>query len=114
MKKLPTQFTKKSLTYTQIKRHGNVAIYEVFRGMSSRGLEVVVIKSHNGYTLGKNNVEPAETYPGDSQWGRLGFTYTDVTCEDKELDANKKFKELVEQEGNRKNKKNGRLTIKTA
>jgi hypothetical protein len=56
----------------QLKRTGDIAIYSrtVEKTGSPDGFEVVKIGRHNGYTLGKQKVEPAETYPGSSAGGK--------------------------------------------
>lgn len=62
----------------QLKRVGDVAIYER-RAESSGdldGYEVVKIGRHNGYTLGKQQVEPAETYPGAAAGGKQALYTT--------------------------------------
>lgn len=60
----------------QLKRVGDIALYE--RTVKSTGVndgyEVIRITRHNGYTLGKQKVEPAETYPGASQFGKSAWS----------------------------------------
>ena len=56
----------------QLKRVGNIALYErrVEKDNALDGYEVVKIGRHNGYILGGQTIEPAETYPGSSAGGR--------------------------------------------
>jgi hypothetical protein len=60
----------------QIKRVGDLAIYSrvVERSGAQDGYEVVKIGRHNGYTLGGQYVDPAETYPGSSQFGKTAWS----------------------------------------
>lgn len=81
MKILELNFIKSDWSHEQIKRSGDVAIYKRWKeeGKFPASLkphyEVIVIKSHNGYLVGGVYVEPAETYPGSSSWGKLGWSY---------------------------------------
>jgi len=78
-KPVPVTFTKKGFTYNQLKRVGNVAIYEQTRsGSALCNYEVVKIGKHNGYTMGGAYIEPSETYPGSSLWGIMGWTCTSI------------------------------------
>jgi hypothetical protein len=81
MKKLETKFSKKGFNYTQVTRKGSFAIYQQQNNKiknSSKNYEVVEIKSHNGYEIGGSKIAAAEVYPGSSQWGLLGWTYSDL------------------------------------
>lgn len=93
MKILPKEFTKTGFSYKQLRREGNVALYEQ-RGLSGGiGYEVILISSHKGYSVGEGGsyIEPAETYPSSSLWGQKGWTYLRT-----QLDlANRKFDGLV-------------------
>ena len=75
-KLLDKEFTKKGFTFKEIKRDGDVAIYEKISKHGCSHYEVISIGRHNGYTLGGVDIEPSETYPSDSMWGLTGFTYT--------------------------------------
>ena len=78
-KPVPAIFNKKGFTYRQLKREGNRAIFEQTRGGSTLcNYEVVKIGKHNGYTMGGSQIEPAETYPGSSLWGIMGWTCTSL------------------------------------
>lgn len=86
-KPVPTSFTKKGFTYNQLKRVGNVAIFQQTRPNSSlSNYEVVKIGKHNGYTMGGAYIEPSETYPGSSLWGIMGWTCTSLDSAQKRFD----------------------------
>ena len=75
-KPLKTQFTRKGFTHSLVKREGDKAIFCQKKGSKIYAYEVIVVRRHDGYTLAGNYIEPAETYPSDSEWGLFGFTYT--------------------------------------
>ena len=78
-KPIPVEFTKKGFTYRQVKREGDLAIFEQTRKDSHiQNYEVVKIGRHNGYTMGGSYIEPSETYPGSSLWGIMGWTCTSL------------------------------------
>ena len=66
--------------FKQLKREGDIALYERTVKSSGRqdGYEVIRVTRHNGYTIGKGKkacfVEPAETYPGASQFGKSAWS----------------------------------------
>jgi hypothetical protein len=86
-KPLKTQFKRKGLSYDLVKREGDKAIFSVKNGKKTYGYEVIIIRRHNGYTLAGNYIEPAETYPSDSEWGVFGWTYTKLTEAEKRLNT---------------------------
>lgn len=89
MKTLPKLIQNKGFTLKQLKRVGDKAIYEqTKKGQISKSYEVIRIGRHNGYELGGQKIAPAETYPGSSQWGNNGWTFTTLDA------AEKKFKSL--------------------
>jgi len=92
MKKLEKEFVKKGFKFTQVTRKGDVAIYKqesVAVKDPKANYEVVIIKSHNGYEIGGSKIAAAEVYPGSTQWGLLGWTYSDLPA------AEKRFKKLI-------------------
>jgi len=90
---LPKEFVSKGITFQQIVREDNYAIYAISRPRwRSKSYEVIEIQTHNGYELAGVAIPPAECYPGSSQWGVLGFSYQNKD------DALKKFNQLVELE----------------
>ena len=101
MKTLEKTFTSKQFNHNQIKRIGNLAIYK--RGKPEHKTdhyEVIKITSHNGYVIAGQHIAPSEVYPGASMWGVNGFTC--LTIED----AEKKFKELLSDLSESKQKPN--------
>ena len=78
-KVIPTTFKKKGFNYKQVRRDGMKAIFEQTReGTDLHNYEVVKLGRHNGYSMGGMAIEPAETYPGSSLWGIMGWTCTDL------------------------------------
>lgn len=77
-KPLKEKFYSKGFNFVQVKRDANKAIYKKFASKKNYSYEVIKINRHNGYTLQGTYIEPAETYPGDNQWGMQGFTYKDL------------------------------------
>lgn len=78
MKVLETQFTKRNVTYTQIKREGNVAVYSYSPANEPgriRGYETIIIVPHDAYVIHGNPVEAGESYPGDAAFGKTGWSY---------------------------------------
>lgn len=77
-KPLETSFRSNGHDYKQVKRVGDVAMFEQTKpGTSGSWYEVVVVQRHNGYTIAGKNVPPAETMPPASAWGKHGWTYGD-------------------------------------
>jgi hypothetical protein len=94
MKKLEKQFVKKGFKFTQVTRKGDVAIYKqenVKLKNPKANYEVVIIKSHNGYEIGGSKIVAAEVYPGSTQWGLLGWTYSDLP------EAEERFKKIIKE-----------------
>lgn len=58
-------------------------------GLSRTWFEVVIVQRHDTYELGGRTIEAAETIPGSSTWGRLGWTYRDPK------EARSRFDDLV-------------------
>lgn len=81
MKPLDPAFTKSGWQFQQLRREGNTALFQRWK---PEGLpphyEVVRIRSHNGFKIpGTDKIsDPAEYYPGDTAWGRDGFTFVSM------------------------------------
>ena len=95
----PKQFEDNDFSRTQVCREGNVAIYKQEPVRLSYGpyYEVVVIEWKKRCEIkgpkGQINViEAGEHYPGNSQWGQKGWTYTNLP------EAKTKFAKVVKQE----------------
>ena len=72
---ISSQYVKHKYEYKITHREGNLAIaHGTHRENGRSNWEVIVIKSHNGLTIGDNTVAPAEFAPSDNQWGQLGWT----------------------------------------
>ena len=105
-KPLETSFVSRTFRFDQVKRVGDIAIYKktalkgpIRSSDHAAGFEVIRIGRHNGYTIAGSTIEPAETYPSDSQWGIAGFTY-------KELDkAEARFNDMLKNQQVKKDKK---------
>ena len=79
MRKLAKNFKQKGFNFTQTKRIEDFAIYKkVPVNGTHTSYEVIIVSRHNGYELGGQYIEPAETYPSSSQWGTKGWTFTCV------------------------------------
>ena len=89
MKELRKEFTSCGFIFKQVVRENDVAIYSK-KQVKHTGVsyEVIRISKHNGYKLGGNFIEPAETYPCNSMWGTSGFTCTSIES------AERKYAEL--------------------
>ncbi len=76
MKPLPTQLDYKDFTYRQVARDGMVAVYsQSFKGENAPfAYEVIIVQSHNGYSMMGNEVAPSEFYPKDEDWGKKAWT----------------------------------------
>jgi hypothetical protein len=88
-KKLKDKFIKNGFNFKLLKREGDKAIYEKRKSKLNYCYEVILIARHDGYSLGENYLEPAETYPSSSQWGEKGWTFKDLNK------AEEKFNNLI-------------------
>jgi hypothetical protein len=89
-KPLRMSFRSKGFDYRQTERIGDVAMFEQTKpGLSRTWFEVVMVRRHDGYTIGDAKVEPSETMPSASQWGKFGWTYRDLK------EARSRFDELA-------------------
>lgn len=87
MKLLEKEFKSCGFNFEQVQRKGDVAIYKK-KAISHVGhsYEVIKISKHNGYKLGGNYVQPAETYPSNSLWGTHGWTCTSIEAAQSKFD----------------------------
>jgi hypothetical protein len=76
IQELPTQIKSKGFTYTQVERHGDLAIYAQTKAhWPSPRYEVIVIQVAQERTWPDGRVTPErEVYPGSTQWGKFGWT----------------------------------------
>lgn len=96
MKQLPTSFIYKGLEYVRLKRDGMVALVKVVKPTKQETLnyEVWKIQSHDGYEINGVYIEPAESAPSTSTWGKQGWSYTP----DEYDRAKAKYSSLIEAE----------------
>jgi hypothetical protein len=76
MQPIATQFEDRTFRYTQIERHGDLAIYcqEHKQGHNTR-YEVIRIRIEREHQWPNGDVTPEhEAYPGSSSWGKYGWT----------------------------------------
>lgn len=98
-KPIALEFTHGSMTYRQVMRSGNIAIYhqtEEFDGQQKhRSYEVVKIRIRKPRTLFGMEYPLMEVYPKSEDWGTYGWTYPTLEA------AEKRFAGLVEAKGSR-------------
>ena len=79
MNKVQKKFIKAGFSHELVKRTGVVAIYKRQHPRTPHPhYEIVKISKHNGYKMGGQYIEAAETYPGASLWGLQGWTVADL------------------------------------
>ena len=76
MQPIPTTFTEGHYTFTQVARHGMLAIYrQQHRHAPVERYEVVRLKVAPAHTWPSGQTTPEhEAYPGAHAWGREGWT----------------------------------------
>jgi hypothetical protein len=77
MEPLATEFDDRTYHYTQLERHGNLALYEQRHKEleAVRRYEVVRIRERPAHTWPNGTTSPArEAYPSTTAWGRDGWT----------------------------------------
>ena len=79
MKLLPLELKKNGFTYRQHLREGFKAIYSQYCHDLKKIIahEVFYIKSHNGYEIAGNYIEPSETYPHNEAFGVSAWSIKD-------------------------------------
>ena len=82
---LKTEWERKGFKYKQIKRVDDFAIFEQTKTDKTtahneelKWFEVIVVTRHNGFTIAKVYMPPAEQYPSSAQWGFRGWTYNNL------------------------------------
>ena len=71
---LPLEFQLRGFVYTQLRRDGEVAIFEQKRDGKVTAYEVAVIRFKAAATIMGNSVPAREAYPSSETWGKLGWT----------------------------------------
>jgi len=111
MKKIEKSFVSKGFEFKQVLRDGDMAIYEKHApGSKCSSYELIHITSHNGYVIAGNKIPPSEVYPGDSQWGTYGWTYT--TLKDAKAKLDEKLEFIKKNKENKKTKKTKKRSAK--
>lgn len=82
------------LTYKQICRQDNIAVYERSLNGEIRDYETIIIRTAKAGDEVFNKVydEDQEFYPGSSTWGKMGFSYHGVTAKNAAIN---KFNKLL-------------------
>jgi len=75
-----------AIEFTQVKRVEDVALFERKAKTGRLDWEVIKVGRHNGYELGGQYVEPAETYPGSSQFGKSAWHFNDLALAEIKFD----------------------------
>lgn len=92
-KPIQTEFQKSHWNHKQLFRQGDVAVYERWKeGGLKPHFEVIRVLHHPERTFAGKFFPAYEGYPGESQWGIHGWTYTDGEA------AWKKAQELMNHE----------------
>lgn len=86
-KRLEPVIKNHGYTMRLIKRTDDVAMYS-----KSDGFEVIRIRRHPGGVLFGKTLEPYELYPGDEQFGRMGWFFAGPKGRER---ADAKYDELV-------------------
>jgi hypothetical protein len=88
---LATEISAQGRTYKQVKRCGQVVLYELSVKGELRGFEVIVIQIHAaGERFGKW-YPTRESMPSSESWGTSGFSY--LACD--RDGAERRFAELI-------------------
>jgi hypothetical protein len=81
MHELPTLFTQGHWLYTQVERHGDVALYrQSHQDVDVARYEVIRVRHHPARKLPMGRIaEAGEYYPTSSEWGQHGWTHFTLT-----------------------------------
>ena len=90
MPKYTTNYTHHGLTYTEIKRHNNICLFEGIAPSGRKEYEVHVLREKLAHFKSADAGEMIMSSPSTSEWGNFGFTF-----QTKEL-ARSKFRKLAE------------------
>jgi hypothetical protein len=84
-------FEKYGDTFTEIKRNGQIAIFERTNpGRKWSEYEVVILRDTKEYTLNGVTIAAKEdAYPGSQSWGKSGWSFVDLNL------AEEKFSQVV-------------------
>lgn len=94
MLKLPESFDgradQRGFHFTQIKRHGKIALFQKQKSGGGISYEVVLVHRNAKRTFPDGRVvEPKEAMPSPEEWGTGGWSYPSLAA------ANEKFNRLL-------------------
>lgn len=96
IKRQPEMFTKGQRTFTQLKRVGRVALFQLAeQGWSQPHHEVVILTEAPAGTVFGTEVVARERYPSNEDFGSLGWSFRSLA------EAEAKFQTLVESEADK-------------
>ena len=88
MPKYKSEFRQAGATYTEIKRHQNIALFE--SDHTTPGYEVHVLRMKPAHPKSSEAGTKILMSPSSSEWGKFGFTFVDRDR------AEQKFQQLAE------------------
>ncbi len=84
------KWRKGGFNHEVIDRIASVAVVKkVAPGSAIAGWEVVILRLHNGFTVGGRDIGPGEAYPSSESWGRCGWSFTN------EMSARRRAQQLA-------------------
>lgn len=88
MKPLATEFTQKGYSLKQLRREGDLAIFERRSPRGALGFEVIRVRQYPDYEIGQPPVlVPAhEAYPSDSAFGKHGWSMNTLDRAEEKFD----------------------------
>jgi hypothetical protein len=82
MERLATELKVQNRTLKQIRRYGQVALYELYGPHGSLyGFELIVVKIRKAEESFGNFYPQRETYPTNEEWGSFGWSYHEKSRE---------------------------------
>jgi hypothetical protein len=76
MTPLPIQFDKSGWHYHQVFRRGLIAVYRRWKDSGLKPhFETIRIREAPDYQVNGNSIPAHESYPGDTLWGKHGWTF---------------------------------------
>jgi hypothetical protein len=81
-------------TFTEIQRHGNIALFEGVSDSGSKQFEIHILRDKLAHFKSTDAGKMILSSPSTSDWGRFGFTYR---CYDRAMDKFRKLAEKSEQ-----------------
>ena len=78
MKILETQLRIGWFDMKQLKRVGNIAIYEASKRGKITHYETIIIQNHDGYEIAGHVIPPSEFYPKSEAFGDLAWCLPNI------------------------------------